>query len=112
MDLLQVVSVENMRKSDVHTIEHHTSSAELMHRAAQGIYDAVQFVGNVAIVCGKGNNAGDGYALACILCKNGVTPTLSERPTAFQRTDSYYYKLRSPRCTGRKACACKRLYGI
>ena len=83
MDFLQVVSVENMRKSDAHTIEHHTSSAELMYRAAQGIYDAVQFVGKVAIVCGKGNNAGDGYALACILCKNGVTPTIFRASDGF-----------------------------
>lgn len=92
MDFLQVVSVENMRKSDAHTIEHHTSSAELMYRAAQGIYDAVQFVGKVAIVCGKGNNAGDGYALACILCKNGVTPTIFRASDGFSKDGLYYYK--------------------
>ena len=92
MDFLQVVSVENMRKSDAHTIEHHTSSAELMYRAAQGIYDAVQFVGKVAIVCGKGNNAGDGYALACILCKNGVIPTIFRASDGFSKDGLYYYK--------------------
>ena len=43
MDFIQVVSTENMRQSDAHTIEHHTSSAELMRRAAQGIFDAAQF---------------------------------------------------------------------
>lgn len=92
MNFEQVVSVENMRKSDEHTIEHHTSSAELMYRAAQGIYNAVQFVGNVAIVCGKGNNGGDGYALACILCKNGITPTIFRASDGFSKDGIYYYK--------------------
>ena len=92
MNLEQVVSVENMRKSDAHTIAEHTSSAELMHRAAQGIYDAVKFTGRVAIVCGKGNNGGDGYALACILCKNGVTPTIFRASDGFSKDGMYYYK--------------------
>lgn len=92
MNFEQVVSVENMRKSDEHTIEHHASSAELMYRAAQGIYNAVQFVGNVAIVCGKGNNGGDGYALACILCKNGITPTIFRASDGFSKDGIYYYK--------------------
>lgn len=92
MNLEQVVSVENMRKSDAHTIAEHTSSAELMHRAAQGIYDAVKFTGRVAIVCGKGNNGGDGYALACILCKNGITPTIIRASDGFSKDGMYYYK--------------------
>lgn len=37
MEFVQVVSVENMRKSDARTIAEHTPSAELMYRAAQGI---------------------------------------------------------------------------
>ena len=65
--LPQVVTVQNMRESDVRTIESGVTSAELMYRAAQGIFQAVRFVGRVAIVCGSGNNGGDGYALACIL---------------------------------------------
>lgn len=92
MNLEQVVSVENMRKSDAHTIAEHTSSAELMYRAAQGIYDAVRFTGRVAIVCGKSNNAGDGYALACILCKNGIVPTIFRAGDGFSKDGLYYYK--------------------
>ena len=56
MEFVQVVSVENMRKSDARTIAEHTPSAELMYRAAQGIFNSAKFVGRVAIVCGKGNN--------------------------------------------------------
>lgn len=92
MNIQQVVSVENMRHSDAHTIAEHTSSAQLMHNAAQGIFDSVKFVGNVAIVCGKGNNGGDGYALACILCKNGITPTIFRASDGFSKDGLYFYK--------------------
>ncbi|MCH5297565.1 MAG: NAD(P)H-hydrate epimerase [Ruminococcus sp.] len=92
MNLQEVVSVENMRKSDAKTIADHTTSAELMHRAAQGIFNAVKFTGKVAIVCGKGNNGGDGYALACILCKNGITPTIVRASDGFSKDGLYYYQ--------------------
>ena len=92
MNLQDVVSVKNMRHSDAHTIAEHTTSAELMYKAAQGIYEAVSFTGKVAIVCGKGNNAGDGYALACILCKNGIIPTIYRATEGFSKDGLYYYK--------------------
>ena len=38
MEFVQVVSVENMRKSDARTIAEHTPSAELMYRAAPVSY--------------------------------------------------------------------------
>lgn len=92
MNLNEVVSVKNMRESDAHTIAEHTTSAELMHRAAQGIFDAVQFNSKVAIVCGKGNNGGDGYALACILLEHGITPTVFRVSDKFSPDGLYYYK--------------------
>ena len=92
MEFVQVVSVENMRKIDARTIAEHTPSAELMYRAAQGIFNSAKFVGRVAIVCGKGNNGGDGYALACILCKNGFTPTIFRASDGFSKDGLYYYK--------------------
>ena len=92
MNLPQVVSVENMRQSDAQTISHRVSSAELMHRAAKGIFDSVKFVGKIAIVCGSGNNGGDGYALACILCEHGFTPTIYRVTDKFSKDGLYYYK--------------------
>ena len=99
MEFVQVVSVENMRKSDVRTIAEHTPSAELMYRAAQGIFNSAKFVGRVAIVCGKGNNGGDGFVMArvaarsaCVLCKNGFTPTIFRASDGFSKDGLYYYK--------------------
>lgn len=81
-----------MRKSDAHTIAEHATSAELMYKAANGIFNAVSFTGKVAIVCGKGNNGGDGYALACILCQNGITPTVFRASDGFSKDGLFYYK--------------------
>lgn len=92
MNLNKVVSVQNMRDSDAKTFAERVTSAELMHRAAQGIFDAVQFRGRVAIVCGAGNNGGDGYALACILLEHGVTPTLFRVTDRFSKDGLYYYQ--------------------
>lgn len=92
MALPQVVSVENMRQSDQRTIERSVTSAELMHRAAKGIFDSVKFAGKIAIVCGSGNNGGDGYALACILLENGFTPTIFRVSEKFSKDGLYYYQ--------------------
>lgn len=68
----EAISVEKMRESDAYTIANHTGSKVLMYRAAQGIYDSADWKNKkTAIVCGSGNNGGDGYALACILADRG-----------------------------------------
>ena len=90
--LPHVVSVENMRQSDLRTIERSVTSAELMHRAAKGIFDSAGFTGRVAVVCGSGNNGGDGYALACILAENGITPTIFRVSDKFSKDGLYYYQ--------------------
>ena len=72
----EVLSVENMRLSDAHTIDSGTPGTELMMRAAEGIFNAVKWQNPVAIVCGSGNNAGDGYALALLLQKSGNRVTV------------------------------------
>ncbi|MBQ8393699.1 MAG: NAD(P)H-hydrate dehydratase [Clostridia bacterium] len=68
----EIVSVELMRKSDFATIDGGVSGAVLMHRAAMGVYNSVSWYGKIGIVCGSGNNAGDGYALALILKEKGI----------------------------------------
>ena len=75
--LAQAVSVQVMRDSDAFTIASGTPSRVLMYRAAQGVFEAADWDGKrVAIVCGSGNNGGDGYALAGILARSGVRPQL------------------------------------
>ena len=63
---LPVLSVAQMREADRYTIEKGTPSKELMRRAAQGVYDAYSGWKDhaVLIVCGSGNNGGDGFAAA------------------------------------------------
>lgn len=92
MTLPYVVTVQNMRESDAHTIESGVTSAELMYRAAQGIFNAVSFVGRIAIVCGPGNNGGDGYALACVLLEHGMTPTIFRLNEKFSKDGLFYYR--------------------
>lgn len=71
-----VTNVENMRKSDKYTIENQVPSGILMLKASRGIYDSHTWQGEILIVCGTGNNGGDGYALATILKENGLSPKL------------------------------------
>ena len=89
-NMIDCISVENMRQSDAYTIANLVPSLELMHRAAYGVFKAVDWRGNTAIVVGSGNNGGDGFALACILKKHGyncIVFTVSQRLSQ----DSAYY---------------------
>ena len=61
------ISSESMRLSDENTIKKYGVSAiALMERAAHAIFNVI-VNGNynkIVVVCGSGNNGGDGYALA------------------------------------------------
>lgn len=66
------VSTEVMRASDKWTIENICSSKELMERAGKAIFDQVSWKGPAGIICGKGNNAGDGFVVASLLKDHGI----------------------------------------
>lgn len=89
--MIKVVSLDNMRKSDKYTIESGVPSRELMLRASRGIFDSVKWWGRIAIICGKGNNGGDGYALATILKEKSfeVDVYMVESPVT---PDGIYYR--------------------
>lgn len=74
--MIDCISVENMRRSDAYTIENYVPSLELMYRAANGVFESVDWHGRIAIMAGSGNNGGDGYALACILREQGYDCTV------------------------------------
>lgn len=80
-----------MRESDAYTIRNFVSGRELMYRAAQGIFRAADHTGKrVAIVCGSGNNGGDGYALACILADAGNMPAVFQVSEKLSEDGAYY----------------------
>ena len=59
----ETVTVSEMREYDRYTIENFCPSKTLMLRAADGIYKSVDWKGKkTAVICGSGNNGGDGIA--------------------------------------------------
>ena len=71
----KILTVAQMRTADEYTIEKvGVPSKELMRRAGVAIAEAVAEVaagGNVLVVCGAGNNGGDGYVCAQQLLRRG-----------------------------------------
>lgn len=94
----ELVSVEEMRRRDLKTIESGTSGIELMGRAARGIFEAYDgFRDGTTILCGSGNNGGDGYALAAVLSEAGISSrvlVMSDKTTP----ESAYYKEKARSC--------------
>ena len=87
----EVVSVLNMSNSDKNTIATYNNSKDLMWNAAFGVYSSANWFGNIAIVCGTGNNAGDGYALSIILKENKINCTLLLIEERFSEDGKYYF---------------------
>lgn len=74
--MIEVVSNDNMRKSDQHTVALLNSVDTLIERAAKSIFDSVSWKSPVAIVTGKGNNSSDGFLLAVLLKNAGILTEL------------------------------------
>ena len=73
---MKIASVEQMRRCDAYTIEHHVPSMELIRRAAYSVFCEVDWRGQIAIAVGSGNNGADGFALAYILKEHGIDFTV------------------------------------
>lgn len=86
-----VITVKNMRESDAFTINTSVSGKELMRRAAQGVFDSARWSGVIAVICGGGNNGGDGYALSEILFDNGYSPVILKLSDKLSGDGAYYY---------------------
>ncbi len=77
---MRVVTAAQMREVDRRTIEEHgVPSIELMERAGREVVAAVDARlsgrldgGPVTVLCGRGNNGGDGWVVARILQERGV----------------------------------------
>lgn len=69
---MRVLTNEQMRQADARTIEGGVSGYELMRRAGKAIASGADFSDKKTyIICGKGNNGGDGFSLAVILAEKG-----------------------------------------
>ena len=92
--IMTTLTVEQMRQADQYTISKGTPSKELMRRAAQGVFDSFDgWEGKRAlIVCGSGNNGGDGYALAGIMKPRGLDVSLLRVSDKFSEDGLYYYQ--------------------
>lgn len=91
--MIKVLSVDNMRKSDAFTIANYTSGRELMFRAGKGVFDGVKWTPPVAIICGSGNNAGDGYVLAKLLKDSDIDCEIILLSERFSEDGAYYFKI-------------------
>ena len=77
---MKLTTAEQMRELDRQAIEERkTSSLELMDRAAEGVAEAALHLlrpgvrgSRAAVLCGSGNNGGDGIAAARLLFLSGV----------------------------------------
>jgi NAD(P)H-hydrate epimerase len=75
-----LLDVEQLRASDKWAIEERgIPGVELMERAAEGLFEVVWHQappGEIVVVCGGGNNGGDGYAVARLLREAGRSVTV------------------------------------
>lgn len=71
---LQILTVEQMYEADKRAVEHGASGVTLMENAGQGVTAFIEEgwdLCNVAVLCGPGNNGGDGYVIARALSEAG-----------------------------------------
>lgn len=91
--MIQVFSVENMRKSDAQTIANGISGRDLMFRAGKAVFERVDWKAPVAVICGFGNNAGDGYVLSKLLHESDIRCDVILIEEKFSEEGAFYFNL-------------------
>ena len=78
---LEILDVAGMRRADALTIERGTAGIALMEKAGEAVADAaarlLQPSQRVLVLCGPGNNGGDGWVAARLLRQRGWPVTLA-----------------------------------
>lgn len=99
--MIFAVSVKQMTAAELSSEEMGISRPQLMENAAGAIYKRLREIyprleeKNVLILCGSGNNGGDGAVLGCILRENGIkcrlilTDKMPDTPTAAKCLSSH-----------------------
>ncbi len=80
MAQLKILSVDQIRALDAHTIQHEPiSSLDLMERASRIVFNWLsnkyKADTTFTVFCGQGNNGGDGLVIARLLHKHGYRTT-------------------------------------
>ncbi len=70
------LSASSVKEADGRAIASGIAVTTLMENAAAEMYECIKLrrinLGSVAVLCGRGGNGGDGYALACLMQNDGV----------------------------------------
>lgn len=95
---MKILNAEQIRAWDQYTIEHEpTASIDLMERAAAKCFEWLEehswFVYSFSIFCGKGNNGGDGLAIARMLAVQGCTVSVNILEFGHRGTDDFQANL-------------------
>jgi len=75
---MRILSTAEIRQADRYTIENEPiSSINLMERAAKTVFDRLredyEQADDIAIICGMGNNGGDGLVIARLLAEKNIS---------------------------------------
>lgn len=88
-----ILTPSEVRMVESAMMQEDVSSYEMMQAAAEGIFKAAApWSGKIGILCGGGNNAGDGYALALLLKRAGCTPVLLRATDRIGYTPDDFYR--------------------
>ncbi len=71
----QILTVAQMRAAEMALVDAGSSESELMERAGQACADWIWRIAAgraVTVLCGPGNNGGDGYVIARVLAERGL----------------------------------------
>ena len=95
---MQILSSEQIRAWDQFTMQHEPiTSIDLMERAAAKCFEWINENGyqnkSFTIFCGKGNNGGDGLALARMLCDNKCNVVVYILEFGHKGTDDFQINL-------------------
>jgi NAD(P)H-hydrate epimerase len=95
---MKLLSAQQIHQWDAYTIEHEpVSSIDLMERAATKCTDFIleRYLATqqVKVFCGKGNNGGDGLAIARQLIDNGFQPSVYILEFGAKGTDDFQANL-------------------
>jgi len=95
---MKILNAEQVRAWDQYTMQHEpVSSIDLMERAATRCFDWLEengwLVQSFAIFCGKGNNGGDGLAIARMLSERGCKVSVYILEFGHKGTDDFQTNL-------------------